>query len=116
MDGLDVEAVASAFGHAVERARRGEGPSIVEATCYRFRGHFEGDADMYRSQAEKDARRAQDPIYRTRATVMERQLASEAELDAEWNAIRDAMAQMLASVRSDSMPAAERARDHVFAE
>jgi TPP-dependent pyruvate/acetoin dehydrogenase alpha subunit len=114
VDGNDVEAVAEAFGTAVARARAGQGPSIIEATCYRFRGHFEGDADTYRNQQEKDARRAIDPLSITRAKLIERQLATEVELDAEADAVRSAMRQLLESVRQDPMPDGNQALRHVF--
>jgi pyruvate dehydrogenase E1 component alpha subunit len=114
VDGNDVEAVAEAFGAAVARARAGQGPSIIEATCYRFRGHFEGDADTYRTQQEKDARRAIDPVSITRAKLIERQLATHAELDAEAEAVRSAMRQLLESVRRDPMPDGHLALRHVF--
>lgn len=116
IDGNDVEAVAAAFGQAVQRARLGEGPSIIEATCYRFRGHFEGDADVYRSAEEKEARRAIDPLVLTRERLIAQGDATPAELDAQQAAIHEAMQAMLASVREDPMPSADQALHHVFAE
>ena len=53
VDGTDVEAVAVAFEEAADHARSGGGPALLEATCYRFRGHYEGDVDD-RTQREKD--------------------------------------------------------------
>ncbi len=114
VDGTDVEAVAEAFGEAVERARRGAGPSIVEATCYRFRGHFEGDADTYRSESEKSARRAQDPLELTAQRLIDRGEATAEEIETRRDAIRRAMAAMLTSVRADSQPSPDQAMNHVF--
>jgi TPP-dependent pyruvate/acetoin dehydrogenase alpha subunit len=116
VDGTDVEAVADAFGEAVGRARAGGGPSIVEATCYRFRGHFEGDADTYRSEQEKEARRAIDPLDLAEKKLIERGEARSEEVTAIRRAIKEAMAQMLESVRADSQPPAEHALRHVFSE
>lgn len=116
VDGIDVEAVATAFSSAVDRARNGEGPSIVEAMCYRFRGHFEGDADMYRSKEEKETRRAQDPLSRTKATLISRNLATEEELNEMERSVKSAMDEMLASVRKDPMPDPATAHHHVFVE
>ncbi|MHB1592929.1 MAG: thiamine pyrophosphate-dependent dehydrogenase E1 component subunit alpha [Streptosporangiaceae bacterium] len=62
VDGMDVEAVRDAVADAVERARAGEGPSLIEAKTYRFRGHFEGDPQTYRSRAELEEWRKRDPI------------------------------------------------------
>jgi acetoin:2,6-dichlorophenolindophenol oxidoreductase subunit alpha len=116
VDGTDVEAVASAFGEAISRARTGGGPSIVEATCYRFRGHFEGDADTYRSEEEKEARRLVDPLDLAEKKLVERQEASSEELAGIRQAVKEAMAQMLESVRADNQPPADHALRHVFVE
>ncbi len=116
VDGLDVEAVSDAFGAAMARARAGAGPSIVEAMCYRFRGHFEGDADMYRASEEKDRRRSQDPIELTKATLIARGLASAEELANIEASVAQSMSEMLASVRQDPMPDPSDARKYVFAE
>jgi TPP-dependent pyruvate/acetoin dehydrogenase alpha subunit len=62
VDGQDVAAVYEAAGEAIERARRGAGPSIIEAICYRFRGHFEGDAEGYLHAGEKQSWKEKDPI------------------------------------------------------
>ena len=116
VDGNDVEAVAHVFGAAVDRARSGGGPSLIEATCYRFRGHFEGDADTYRTNEEKEARRLIDPLVITRNTLLERGLATPAQLDNDEALIRGALGSMLASVRSDSAPDPSHATRHVFVE
>lgn len=114
VDGNDVEAVAAQFKAAIGRARRGEGPTIIEAMCYRFRGHFEGDADTYRSEQEKEQRRSVDPLAITRQKLLESQLATEQELAAEEAAIAREMKKMLSGVRADSMPSPEKARYNVF--
>lgn len=116
VDGNDVEAVAQAFGDAVSRAREGGGPSIIEATCYRFRGHFEGDADTYRSEQEKNARRALDPIDITQKTLLDRGEATAEQVADIRRQIKAAMAQMVKSVRADSSPPARHATRHVFVE
>jgi TPP-dependent pyruvate/acetoin dehydrogenase alpha subunit len=64
-DGNDILKVRDAAGKAVERARKGKGPSIVENITYRYRGHFEGDPQKYRTKAEIDEyRKTRDPIDR----------------------------------------------------
>lgn len=65
VDGLDVLAVHEAVAGGVARARAGEGPSLVEATCYRWKGHNFGDADRYyRDRATVDKAMKDDPITR----------------------------------------------------
>lgn len=115
IDGNDVEAVAQAFGQAVSRARSGGGPTIIEASCYRFRGHFEGDADTYRTQEEKERRRAIDPVLMTRSKLLDQGQVSEDVLRAEEEAIRLAVQKMLSEVRAESPPKAEHALNHIFA-
>jgi len=114
VDGNDVEAVASAFGEAVARARRGEGPTIIEAMCYRFRGHFEGDADTYRTEQEKEDRRSVDPLAITRKKGLDSELATQAELEAEESSIAREVKKMLGEVRLDPKPSSEMALQHVF--
>ena len=67
---------------AVERARKGHGPSLVECKTYRWRGHFEGDACVYRSEQELEEWKAKDPLPRFAAKLVDSGLATQAELDA----------------------------------
>ncbi len=64
VDGNDLLAVRDAVREAVERARRGEGPTFVEALTYRLRGHYEGDPAKYRELAELSEWKSRDPIAR----------------------------------------------------
>jgi len=114
VDGTDVEAVADAFGQAVGRARQGGGPTLIEAMCYRFRGHFEGDADTYRSEEEKELRRGADPVELTAHRLVESGVVTGAQVDAVRKSVRSAMADLLASVRADSAPDPALAMHHVF--
>jgi len=67
VDGMDVEAVYYAVGTAVERARKGEGPSLIECKAYRFRAHSEGRNDVShylpRSQEEIEEWKQRDPVF-----------------------------------------------------
>ncbi len=64
IDGNDVIAVYEAVGEAVDRARRGEGPTLIEGKTMRMRGHFEGDAQPYRSKDEIEEWKKKDPLDR----------------------------------------------------
>jgi TPP-dependent pyruvate/acetoin dehydrogenase alpha subunit len=64
IDGNDVLAVHDAVSRAAERARRGDGPSLIEAHTIRWVGHFEGDAQAYRPRDEAAEGRRRDPIAR----------------------------------------------------
>jgi TPP-dependent pyruvate/acetoin dehydrogenase alpha subunit len=64
VDGMDVIDVYSTARRAIERARAGAGPTVIEAVCYRYRGHFEGDGEEYRTKDEVELWHALDPIIR----------------------------------------------------
>jgi pyruvate dehydrogenase E1 component alpha subunit len=81
VDGLDPFAMFEAAGEAIARARRGEGPTLIEAKTYRFYGHEEGDAATYRTQEEVDAHRARDPLTTLAAHLAEQGIASEDDLE-----------------------------------
>ncbi len=82
VDGTDVFAVYEAAGEAVARARRGEGPTLIEARAFRYYGHFQGDPLTYRTKEEEEEYRRRDPIDQFRRRVLERNLLTAAELDA----------------------------------
>jgi pyruvate dehydrogenase E1 component alpha subunit len=77
VDGNDVLAVYEATQQAVERARRGDGPSFIEGVTYRYRGHYEGDPQVYRSREEVERWQARDPIPRFRRILVERGINEE---------------------------------------
>ena len=62
VDGQEIEAVYAATREAVERARGGDGPSLLEMKTYRYRGHSRSDPAKYRPDGELDAWKARDPI------------------------------------------------------
>ncbi|UZQ56343.1 pyruvate dehydrogenase (acetyl-transferring) E1 component subunit alpha [Trichothermofontia sichuanensis B231] len=82
VDGMDVLAVRDAAQAAIARARAGEGPTLIEALTYRFRGHSLADPDELRSKAEKETWLARDPIKRFEAYLTGKGLTTEAELQA----------------------------------
>ena len=83
VDGQDVFAVYEVAKEAIERARNGEGPTLIEAKTYRFRGHFEGDPQVYRSKEEVEWwKENKDPIVLFEKTILEKGLLTKEELDA----------------------------------
>lgn len=105
VDGTDTSKVAPLFAEAAEYARTGNGPAILEATCYRFRGHYEGDHDSYRSQEEKSiAAQEQDPLLITRRQLIDSKVASEKELDQFASESKKSMTDLLENIRQDPMP------------
>jgi pyruvate dehydrogenase E1 component alpha subunit len=82
VDGNDPVAMYTAISEAVDRARVGGGPTLVEATTYRFWGHYFGDAMQYMPAEEREAAIAADPIPRFRTWLVTEGHATETELDA----------------------------------
>ena len=116
VDGTDVEAVAAAFEEAAGHARSGAGPALLEATCHRFRGHYEGDPDLYRSETEKTAMIEHgDPIAIARARLIELGDADEAGLDTLDMQVTSEIASILEEVRASPDPDPSFALTDVFA-
>jgi len=81
VDGMDVLEVYGAVVEAVARAREGDGPSLIEAVTYRFRGHSMADPAEYRSKREERIWQARDPIVRFRHRLVTERRIAEAALD-----------------------------------
>jgi pyruvate dehydrogenase E1 component alpha subunit len=105
IDGTDPDEVAKAFAEGVAYARSGRGPALIEATCYRHRGHYEGDLDHYRDRAErKRIQREADPISNYRSKLLEAGIADTKTLDSLENEYKTSMQTLLSEVRRDKMP------------
>ena len=90
VDGMDVRAVKSASEQALEHARSGKGPIILEMMTYRYRGHSMSDPAKYRSKDEVQKMRAeQDPIEQVKQRVLAEKIASEDDLKAIDKEIRE---------------------------
>lgn len=117
VDGNDVGAVADAAGKAVECARSGGGPTLIECKTYRTRPHSEGMADYtYRTREEVAAWRERCPIKRLRVELLKKKLSTEAELnniDAEVQAAVVAASQ---AAENSAWPNPAAATTHVYAE
>ena len=81
VDGNDLIAVYTAVKEAVDRARAGDGPSLIENLTYRWRGHSKSDRQRYRTREEVKEWQERCPIIRLRNKLVEAGLFTEAELD-----------------------------------
>ena len=82
LDGMDPVAVYEAASAAVERARRGEGPTLIECKTYRWYGHSKSDPRKYRTKEEEAGWHAQDPIPQFAKRLLDAGIATQEELDA----------------------------------
>jgi len=76
-DGMDVLDVKRVVGEAAERARKGEGPTLVECKTYRYYGHSRSDARVYRTREEERKWKARDPIVNFRKKLIEEGILTE---------------------------------------
>jgi len=81
VDGTDLFAVHEAAGEAIARARRGDGPTLIECKAFRYYGHFEGDNLSYYTEEEQAEQKARDPLEKFITRVVDRKLVSKAKLD-----------------------------------
>ncbi|MDR0294151.1 MAG: thiamine pyrophosphate-dependent dehydrogenase E1 component subunit alpha [Oscillospiraceae bacterium] len=82
VDGNDVLAICDAVDAAAARARGGGGPTLIECRTYRWKGHWIGDPEVYRTKADIAAWMEKCPINRLREYLIEKKMSSAGELDA----------------------------------
>ncbi|WP_028656959.1 thiamine pyrophosphate-dependent dehydrogenase E1 component subunit alpha [Nocardioides sp. J54] len=100
VDGQDALAVRDATADAIERARRGEGPTLIEAKTLRIRGHYEGDRQPYREDQVKDDEIPNDPVHRLGALIPDEQRRT---IDGDARRyVEEAFAAALAAPRPDT--------------
>jgi len=111
----DTLAIFAAAGEAIDRARAGNGPTLMEIETYRYYGHFQGDPEVYRPSGEVAALKAKDPIERLRKEMIANGGVSAAEADAALAAGRKEVDEAFAFARQSPYPAPAEALEHVFA-
>ena len=116
VDGMDVLAVHAAAQEAVDRARSGRGPSMIECDTYRYRGHHVGDPGLaYRSKEEIDSWIARDPIARLRRSMLDAGEPTESALETIDQEVQQEVADALESAKSAPWPDVDEVADHVYA-
>jgi pyruvate dehydrogenase E1 component alpha subunit len=116
VDGMDIMAVHSVAQEAVARARAGEGPTVIEALTYRFRGHSLADPDELRSKDEKDEWFARDPIKRFESYLIEQDLANHDDLNAIQKKIQDLVEEAVEFAEQSPEPDPSELYDYIFAD
>jgi pyruvate dehydrogenase E1 component alpha subunit len=116
VDGMDVLAVYRVAKEAVARARAGEGPTLIEALTYRFRGHSLADPDELRAKEEKDFWFARDPIKKLGVYLVEQGLVTQDELTALDREIQAVVDDSVEFAENSPEPNPEELRRYIFAE
>jgi pyruvate dehydrogenase E1 component alpha subunit len=81
VDGMDPVAVHNAMDEAIQRARKGEGPTFLEMRTYRYRGHSMSDPAKYRTKEELEDYNAKDPVELARETILKEKYADQAWIE-----------------------------------
>ena len=105
VDGNSFKDVAEAAQAAIERARQGLGPTLIEALTYRHRGHSKSDRNRYRTKEEIEQWIAEDPIGRFEAELMELGLIDQAGIEALVQEVRNEIEQAVEFARQSPAPA-----------
>lgn len=116
VDGMDVLAVRAVAQEAVARARAGEGPTLIEALTYRFRGHSLADPDELRTKAEKEYWLTRDPIKKLAAYLIEQNLAEQEELKEIERKIQGVVDEAVQFAESSPEPDPSELHRYIFAD
>jgi pyruvate dehydrogenase E1 component alpha subunit len=81
VDGMNPETVAVALDEAIQRARKGDGPTFLEIRTYRYRGHSMSDAQNYRTKKEVAEKQEEDPITYVKNIILDKKYATQKQLD-----------------------------------
>ena len=116
VDAMIVEEIHLSLEKAAERARKGEGPTLLEFNTYRYKGHSMSDPAKYRTKEELEEYKAQDPIEQVKATILANDFATEEELKEIDKAIKDTVLASVKFAEDSPFPDASDAYTDVYAE
>lgn len=117
VDGQDVLAVLSVMHEAIERAKSGGGPTLVESVTFRYGPHTTSDdPKRYRTKEELEEWQARDPIERLRRYLSAQGGWSESDDEALWESAREQVAAAVAEAEAMPRPSVDEMFDHLYAE
>ena len=116
VDGMDVLAVRGAAQRAIERARAGEGPTLLECLTYRYRGHSLADPDELRSENEKEFWGKRDPIKKLAKEIIDGKFATEEELKSIEKRIDVEISESVKNALEAPEPPSEELTRYIWAE
>jgi pyruvate dehydrogenase E1 component alpha subunit len=114
VDAMNVEDVHEAVARAAERARSGEGPTLLEFRTYRYKGHSMSDPMKYRTKEELEAYKMRDPIEQVRKTMLDNGIATEEELTDIDKKIKGIVDESVRFAEESPYPPAEEAFKDVY--
>ncbi len=114
VDGCDVLAVYETTKKAVERAREGQGPTLIEAKTYRYHGHFEGEPQVYRTEEEMSEWKKRDAIKRLYKEIIEAGFASAEDLADIDREVKEEMEEAALFAKNSPWPTENEALMYVY--
>ncbi|QCK13529.1 pyruvate dehydrogenase (acetyl-transferring) E1 component subunit alpha [Mangrovivirga cuniculi] len=114
VDAMSVEEVHYAVAEAAERARKGEGPSLLEFRTYRYKGHSMSDPAKYRTKEELQEYKDRDPIEQVRSVILDNKWADEDELKELDKKIKDQVKECVEFSENSDWPDPSEAFDDVY--
>lgn len=115
VDGNDIVEMMNVTNEAVKRARNGEGPTLIEALTYRWKGHSKSDAKLYRTKEEEQEWREKDPIKRYREKLINSGIFTEEEADAIRAEMKKAIEESVVFAEESPSPTLEDLLTDVYA-
>jgi 2-oxoisovalerate dehydrogenase E1 component len=115
VDGMDVLAVRGAVARAAERARRGEGPTLIEAKTYRWYGHSHSDPRAYRTREEEAEWKERDPITVLKENMQAVRMLSESEFETLDQSVKAKLEQAMAYSEASPEPSPDELYTDVYA-
>jgi 2-oxoisovalerate dehydrogenase E1 component len=116
VDGMDVLAVMEAVEQAAEKARRGEGPTLIECKTYRYLGHSKNDPRAYRTKDEEKQWKERDAIKRFRKWLLENTVATEEEIQTIDDEVENEIVEAVEFAESSPYPPLEEIVKDVYVE
>ena len=113
---MDVLAVRGAAQRAIERARAGEGPTLLECLTYRFRGHSLADPDELRSEQEKEFWAERDPIKKLAKELIDNKFATKEELKSIEKKIDTEISESVKNALEAPEPPSQELTKYIWAE
>jgi pyruvate dehydrogenase E1 component alpha subunit len=108
--------VAEAMHEAIERARRGDGPTFLEMKTYRYRGHSMSDAQLYRSKEEVEEYKKIDPITQVLDVILDQKYATAEEIEVIDQRVKDLVEECAKFAEESPYPDLQQLYDVVYAQ
>jgi pyruvate dehydrogenase E1 component alpha subunit len=116
VDAMSVEEVHRAVAEAADRARKGDGPTLLEFRTYRYKGHSMSDPQKYRTKEEVEEYKQRDPVEVVKKTILEKKMASQKEIEAIEEKVAQQVEESVKFAEESNFPDPSEALTDIYAE